>query len=103
MIETEIYDIIKECFSTSYNNEYIIEKIDRIIIGNSSNIPDMIDLYFKVINIDKNIKPIYYNKDSFIIQHNNVYCWINYYRTYNNLIDICINGYLNLNDILIEM
>lgn len=103
MIEFAISEIIIECFSNAKDNEFINQKIDRIIIGNSSEIPNMIEIGFDVIANNPNMKPVFYNKDSFVVEYQNVYCWVTYYRNHDGLIDICITGYLNINEIFNQM
>ena len=104
MTSLDIIDVIIDSFSTTKNNDFIDEKIDRIILGNSSNIPNMYLIAYQINNINPNMKIEKHFKDSFIIKYGKVYCWVSYYRNNEeNLIDFIITGHLNINEILKEI
>jgi len=103
MFLLKIIDVIIESFSTEKNNEFIDEKINRVIIGNSPIIPDMYKLAPAIANLNSNMKIVKIFNYSCIIKYNNVYCWITYYRTNENLIDYVITGYLSIDEIMKEM
>jgi|688.fasta_scaffold25577_8 hypothetical protein len=95
MIALSIINVITESFSLFNDNEGDIdEKIDKIIIGDNSNIPNMYQLSIEVANLNPNMKIEVIFKDSFIVKYNNNYCWISYLKNNENLIDYLITGYL---------